>query len=73
MIAQDRNKDLLKNVIIILSSGKQLEKKYKDHRLRGKFSDCKECHIAPDWLLIYKIENEELHLIRTGSHSELFV
>ena len=51
-----------------------LEAKYKDHPLKGNYKDKRDCHITPDWLLIYEINNEhrELVLHRTGSHSELF-
>jgi mRNA interferase YafQ len=65
---------LLEEVIEILASGKTLPEKYRDHNLSGEFSDCRECHITPDWLLIYKISNDELilYLTRTGTHSDLF-
>jgi mRNA interferase YafQ len=49
-----------------------LERKYKDHKLKGRFKNRRECHIEPDWLLIYKIEGETIFFERTGSHSELF-
>ena len=45
---------------------------YKDHQLSGNYKHYRECHIEPDWLLMYKIENYELQLARVGSHSELF-
>lgn len=69
-----KNKDLLKEVIIKLSNNETLEEKYKDHKLIGDYLGCKECHIKPDLLLIYRIENQilELSLIRVGKHSELF-
>lgn len=64
----------LEEVIEILASGQVLPEKYKDHSLIGDYYDCRECHIAPDWLLIYKINNNELilYLTRTGTHSDLF-
>ena len=64
----------LKEVIMMLADGKTLPEKYKDHQLTGNFKNFRECHIAPDWLLIYKIENDLLILIveRTGSHCDLF-
>ena len=67
-------KDLLKEVLIKLVNNEPLEEKYKDHKLIGNYLDCKECHIKPDLLLIYRIENQilELSLIRVGKHSELF-
>ena len=73
-----RNKDLskLKKVVDIISNGEKLEEKYKDHQLINttKFKNCRECHIEPDWLLVYRINNDELILVlvETGSHSDLF-
>ena len=68
------NLGLLETVVEILASGKTLPKKYKDHALSGNWSDTRECHIAPDWLLLYKIEDDVLilTLTRTGTHSDLF-
>ena len=65
---------LLDNVVYKLANGQQLEPKYNDHKLHGKYKDYRECHIEPDWLLIYKIENEKLilTLTDTGTHSDLF-
>ena len=65
---------LLKKVIDILADGKELPKKYHDHSLSGNYSGYRECHIQPDWLLIYRIEKDLLFLglTRTGSHSDLF-
>jgi len=74
IIKQGKNLDLLKTVIENLMKGEELSSKYRDHSLIGNFANTRECHIQPDWLLIYRIDTEEnvLHLIRTGSHSELF-
>lgn len=57
-----------------LSHGEKLDRKYKDHVLKGKYKGFHECHIHPDWLLIYLIENDILTitLINTGSHADLF-
>ena len=65
---------LLENVIEILANEQTLPAKYKDHSLSGDYKDCRECHITPDWLLIYQINNDELilYLTRTGLHSDLF-
>lgn len=65
---------LLEEVIEILADGQHLPPKYKDHCLTGNYSDCRECHITPDWLLIYQINDNELilYLTRTGTHSDLF-
>ena len=66
--------ELLTEVIKKLASGKKLEEKYKDHPLKGNYKGCRECHITPDWLLIYEIANNELilYLTRTGTHSDLY-
>ena len=71
---QKRGKDLdkLKKIIQSLIKAEKLEVKHRDHQLKGLFKDCRECHIEPDWLLIYRIEGSELCLVRTGSHSDLF-
>lgn len=65
---------LLTEVIKKLANGEQLPEKYKDHNLQGDFAGCRECHIEPDWLLIYEIADKELilYLTRTGTHSDLF-
>ncbi|MCK5521252.1 MAG: type II toxin-antitoxin system YafQ family toxin [Candidatus Marinimicrobia bacterium] len=67
-------KDLprLKEVIQTLVNRKTLPEIYKDHKLNGHYDDCRECHIQPDWLLIYQSSDNTLTLIRCGSHSELF-
>ena len=65
---------LLDEVIDHLRQGIPLESNYKDHILKGKFKGFHECHIKPDWLLIYLIEDDilTLTLINTGSHADLF-
>jgi mRNA interferase YafQ len=62
----------LRQVINKLANDENLDAKYRDHALVGNYLGCRECHIEPDWLLIYKNSITELALIRTGSHSELF-
>lgn len=69
---QKKNKQALFDIIELLKRGKSLPSKYKDHPLIGNYKGCRECHIEPDWLLIYKLEDSALYLMRTGSHSELF-
>lgn len=75
-IQKSGNKDIekLKAVIGHLIDGKQLELSYRDHNLRGNFKDRRECHIEPDWLLVYKICKKEKTIIfeRTGSHADIF-
>ena len=65
---------LLDEVVDLLRQGRQLEERYHDHGLTGDLAGFRECHIKPDWLLIYLIENDilTLTLIDTGSHSDLF-
>jgi mRNA interferase YafQ len=69
-----QKKDLtkLEYVIETLLSNKRLEFKFKDHPLSGKWKNHRDCHIEPDWLLIYQLKSDSLILERTGSHSELF-
>lgn len=65
---------LLTDIIKKLANGEQLPEKNRDHALVGDFIGCRECHVAPDWLLIYEIADSELilYLTRTGTHSDLF-
>lgn len=75
-LSQKRGYDLslLTEVIRQLANGKVLDEKYKDHALIGEYKNFRECHITPDWLLIYQIADNELILFlsRTGTHSDLF-
>jgi mRNA interferase YafQ len=63
---------LLKTVIVDLMAQKTLPERNKDHYLAGNFKGYRECHILPDWLLIYTTDDGYLYLSRTGSHSDLF-
>lgn len=69
-----KNKNILKEVIIKLANNEILEEKYKDHKLIGDYIGCRECHVKPDLMLIYRIDNQvlELALVRIGNHSDLF-
>jgi mRNA interferase YafQ len=75
-LADKRGKDLnkLKTVLDLLIAGDELPRQYKDHLLRGNFSGSRDCHIEPDWLLIYTLAENGSHirLERTGTHSDLF-
>ena len=75
-LAKKRGLDLnlLEKVITSLQNNVPLEEKYCDHELRGKYKGFRECHVAPDWLLIYRKEEDVLvlTLIDTGTHSDLF-
>lgn len=65
---------MLEQLIELLANCENLPAKYKDHTLTGDYAGCRECHITPDWLLIYEIKDQELllYLTRTGTHSDLF-
>ena len=69
---QQKNISKLTVVIEKLLGQEKLEPKYKDHSLSGKYQSHRDCHIEPDWILIYRITEDELILERTGSHSDLF-
>jgi mRNA interferase YafQ len=73
-LAAKRGYDLkkLRAVIEKLVNEEQLEKRYRDHPLQGKYAGARDCHIEPDWILIYAVVGDELRLIRTGTHADLF-
>ncbi|MFZ0961512.1 MAG: type II toxin-antitoxin system YafQ family toxin [Terriglobia bacterium] len=73
-LAQRRGKQMskLRELILLLAEGSPLPARYKDHPLAGEWKHHRDCHLEPDWLLIYKIDNEDLYLVRTGTHSDLF-
>ncbi len=74
IVKRGYNIALFEEVLTILREEKPLPEKYCDHALKGDYTGHRECHITPDWLLIYKKENDmiTLSLTRTGSHSDLF-
>lgn len=76
IIKQGKNIEKLSIVVKKLANGETLESKYKNHALNDTkyYRNCRECHIEPDWLLVYKYHNNEiiLYLVETGSHSDLF-
>lgn len=69
-----RSMNKLRDVMSLLVDKKPLDRKYLPHKLQGEYSGCVECHIEPDWLLIYLIDSEKntITFIRTGTHSDLF-
>ena len=73
-LAQRRGKkmELLRALVLQLQHGEMLAERHRDHVLSGSWKHHRECHIMPDWLLIYRLGEEELILDRTGSHSDLF-
>ena len=76
VLKQGKDEEKLIEILNVLANGKELETKYKNHNLINdkKYKDCYECHIEPDWLLVYKIIDDELILllVATGSHNKLF-
>jgi mRNA interferase YafQ len=73
-LARKRGKDLnkIKKIMEMLLEGTKLSSKYCDHQLTGNYASRRECHIEPDWLLVYKIVRDEIIFERTGTHSDLF-
>ena len=76
ILKQGKDESKFLDVINVLANGQELEEKYRNHELTDSkhFKNCYECHIEPDWLLVYKIQDEQLVLLlfATGSHSHLF-
>jgi mRNA interferase YafQ len=73
-LAEKRGKDLakLRELILLLVEEKPLPPYYKDHPLSGDWKHYRDSHIEPDWLLLYKVERNDLYLVRTGTHADLF-
>ena len=71
---EKRKKDLQKfdEIMGFLGSEVKLPEKYRDHKLSGEFQGCRECHIEPDWLLVYRVMENVIIFERTGTHSDLF-
>lgn len=72
--AQKRDKDLrkLRALLSLLVAAEPLPLHYRDHALKGNWKGYRDAHIEPDWLLIYRVVGDELHLVRTGTHADLF-
>ena len=73
-LAGKRGKSMskLKKLMELLAEEEALDPKYRDHKLTGDYKAHRECHIEPDWLLIYQITETEIRFVRTGTHSDLF-
>jgi len=69
-----RGKDIgkLQAIVSCLRRGLPLETRCRDHALAGEWSPCRDCHVEPDWILIYEIDPDELRLVRTGTHADIF-
>ena len=72
--AEKRGKDTgkLRSLLLLLINGAPLPERYRDHPLKGQWTGYRDAHIEPDWLLIYRVDGDELHLARTGTHADLF-
>lgn len=71
-IKRRKKMEILKAIMERLVKEEQLEEKYRDRKLTGNYKDYRECHLEPDWLLIYRMTKDEIIFERTGSHSDLF-
>ncbi len=73
-LAHKRGKDmgLLKKIMEKLAVEEPLDPKHRDHKLSGNYKDHRECHLQPDWLLIYRFQGHHIFFERTGTHSDLF-
>lgn len=72
MLSRGKDGTALGRILTLLANGKKLEQKHRDHALIGKYANRRECHIEPDWLLIYSIAKDRIVFERTGSFSDLF-
>ena len=71
-VKRGRPMSKLKDIMAKLAEETQLEQKHRDHKLTGDYKDHRECHVEPDWLLIYRLTPKEIVFERTGTHSDLF-
>lgn len=73
-LAKKRGKDMakLRELILLLAQGTPLPLNYKDHPLGGDWNHYRDSHIEPDWLLLYRVDGNDLYLVRTGTHADLF-
>ncbi len=73
-LAEKRGKDMgkLREIIVLLLAGQPLPRELGDHPLKGDWKPRRDLHIEPDWLLIYRIDDDEVHFDRTGTHADLF-
>jgi mRNA interferase YafQ len=64
--------DKLREVIGTLVERRPLARRHRDHALKGRWRGCRDCHVGDDWVLIYRVDGDELYLVRTGTHSDVF-
>jgi mRNA interferase YafQ len=72
MRRRGKDAETFKTVARLLLAGEALPRAHRDHPLKGKFSGWRDCHLAPDWVLIYRIDDDQVVFGRTGTHSDLF-
>jgi mRNA interferase YafQ len=72
MVKRGKDLEKLQRLVVQLANGQVLEPKHRDHPLIGEWRGSRDCHIEPDWLLLYTVEDTNLRLERTGTHSDLF-
>lgn len=72
VLKRGKSPEKIKAIMRQLVEQKVLDSKHCDHSLKGNYVDCRECHIEPDWLLIYMVTGDSIIFVRTGSHSDLF-
>ena len=72
MLARGKDSAALGRILVVLAAGKKLDPKHRDHALIGNYANHRECHIEPDWLLIYSVSKGRIIFERTGSHADLF-
>ena len=72
--AEKRGKDMskLRALVLLMLEQQPLPSRYRDHALKGEWTGLRDVHIEPDWLLIYYVDGDDLHLVRTGTHADLF-
>ncbi len=71
-VKRGKKVEKLDDVMMMLVTGQSLPPKYRDHALKGDFKGFRDCHIEPDWLLIYKVDADVITFARTGTHSDIF-
>jgi mRNA interferase YafQ len=71
-LKRGKDENNIRDIMDMIINQIPLDSKYKDHKLHGDWKDCKECHIEPDWLLIYRVEKDFVSFERNGTHSDLF-
>lgn len=72
MEARGKDSSKLRPILLDLLAERPLDERHRDHKLQGAWAPSRECHVEPDWLLVYRVEGGTLYLERTGTHQDLF-